>query len=413
MPPKFLLDTFPLSIEKWWWEQACQQWPEISEDKLLNLIRQEIVKQSDRFNKFRNFDCDAYGKRDLSILAYGNFYFSRSWTAMNFAIGEAIHLRGWNPPKNGPIRILDLGSGTGASGLSCLHTIRKSGLSNQIQLEAIDYSGKSLAFLRKLHLSQKDLWPDTQITTKRLDLKFPLDEIKRKKYDLILLGFSLNELLNEEENEQECFKQVLFSLPERLKSNGLAVITEPAQRGICHLLHKKCAEIIPDFKDLFIHSPYFNGKSCPLSQTNSKFFSHEVRKILPLSTVEKINRPLNLEVREVKFGLSMIGYLQPKILGKSHEICRIVSPLKKRKGTVSFVVINGDSNELTYELQRRNLPKEDLVNLMDLERGDILKINLAEDSSQEFRHRIQNLNQIQPIFMPRVRQDESSKNSSM
>ena len=126
--------------------------------------------------------------------------------------------------------------------------------------------------------------------------------------------------------------------------------------------------------------------------------------------MEKINRPLNLEVREVKFGLSMIGYLQPKILGKSHEICRIVSPLKKRKGTVSFVVINGDSNELTYELQRRNLYKEDLVDLMDLERGDILKINLAEDSSQEFRHRIQNLNQIQPIFMPRVRQDESSKN---
>ena len=84
-----ILPTFPSSIEEWWWKEALKRWPEMSEDKLLNLLRQEIVKQSDRFNKFREFDADAYGKRDLSILAYGNFYFSRTWTAMTFAMAEA------------------------------------------------------------------------------------------------------------------------------------------------------------------------------------------------------------------------------------------------------------------------------------------------------------------------------------
>ena len=118
MQNTLILPAFPSSIEEWWWKEAIQRWPEISEDKLLNLLRQEIVKQSDRFNKFREFDADAYGKRDLSILAYGNFYFSRTWTAMTFAMAEAHLFRCWNPPKKGPVRILDLGAGTGASGLS-------------------------------------------------------------------------------------------------------------------------------------------------------------------------------------------------------------------------------------------------------------------------------------------------------
>ena len=135
MTPTHTLPPFPNDIGEWWWEEAQSRWPDMSEDKLLNLLRQEIVKQSDRFNKFRNFDCDAYGKRDLSILAYGNFIFQNlechgffQWQK-HFTYGDGFHLKG-------PIRVLDLGSGTGASGLSCLQILRNAGIENHIQLEA-------------------------------------------------------------------------------------------------------------------------------------------------------------------------------------------------------------------------------------------------------------------------------------
>lgn len=406
MQPTAFLPPFPKAIEEWWWMQATNQWPELSEDKLLNLIRKELVQQSDRFNKFRNFDANAYGKRDLSILAYSNFYFSRTWSAMTFAMAEAIHLRGWKPPQKGPIRILDLGSGTGASGLSCLHTIRSLGIENHIQLEAVDYSNKSLAFLNKIHLAKKDLWPDTRVNTNRLDLKFPHDQRNRKKYDLILLGYSLNELLSEEpdDDEEECYKHLLYTLPTWLKSNGMAIITEPAQGNICHLLHQKCAELINDHGDLHIHAPYFNGMRCPLSLANSKFFSHEVRKIVPSPTVERINRPLNLEIREVKFGLCMIGYSSPRSIGEDYQVCRIISPLKKRKGTVSFIGMAADTNEYTYEFQRRNLQKDELNDLMNLVRGDIIKIDLeANDLSENARVRISGMEKLHPLFMPRIK----------
>ena len=402
MQNTLILPAFPSSIEEWWWKEAIQRWPEISEDKLLNLLRQEIVKQSDRFNKFREFDADAYGKRDLSILAYGNFYFSRTWTAMTFAMTEAHLFRGWNPPKKGPVRILDLGAGTGASGLSCLHYLRSQGVENHLQLEAVDYSSKSLAFLKKLHSSRNDLWTDSRVTTIRQDLKFSPSEDNRKKYDLILLGYSLNELL-EEVAEDSNYRQLLSSLPDLLKSNGMAIITEPAQRDLCHLLQQKCTELVDKNYNLNLHAPYFNGMPCPLAANNSKYFSHEVRKFKPAETVEKINRPLNLEIREVKFGLSMLGTARPMEIAKENQVCRIISPLKKRKGTVSFIGMSHKGIENNYELQRRNLLKEELKELMHLTRGDIIEIDgsFKTDPTSE-RIRIDELRQIKILFAPRL-----------
>ena len=402
MQNTLILPTFPSSIEEWWWKEALQRWPEMSEDKLLNLLRQEIVKQSDRFNKFREFDADAYGKRDLSILAYGNFYFSRTWTAMTFAMAEAHLFRCWNPPKKGPVRILDLGAGTGASGLSCLHYLRSQSLENHLQLEAVDYSSKSLAFLKKLHSSRNDLWTDSRVTTIRQDLKFSPSEDNRKKYDLILLGYSLNELL-EEVAEDSNYRQLLSSLPDLLKSNGMAIITEPAQRDLCHLLQQKCTELVDKNYNLNLHAPYFNGMPCPLAANNSKYFSHEVRKFKPAETVEKINRPLNLEIREVKFGLSMLGTARPMEMREDKLVCRIISPLKKRKGTVSFIGMSHKGIENNYELQRRNLLKEELKELMHLTRGDIIEIdgNFKTDPTSE-RIRIDELSQIKILFAPRL-----------
>ena len=173
--------------------------------------------------------------------------------------------------EKGPVRILDLGAGTGASGLSCLHYLRSQGVENHLQLEAVDYSSKSLAFLKKLHSSRNDLWTDSRVTTIRQDLKFSPSEDNRKKYDLILLGYSLNELL-EEVAEDSNYRQLLSSLPDLLKSNGMAIITEPAQGDLCHLLQQKCTELVDKNYNFNLHAPYFNGMPCPLAANNSEIF---------------------------------------------------------------------------------------------------------------------------------------------
>ena len=146
-----ILSSFPKIISDWWWNEATRNWPDFSKEKLLNTIRGEIVEQSDRFNKTRSFNSSSYGARDLSVLSYGNFFFARTWYAMTFALAEAFSYRNLGIPRKGPLRILDLGAGAGASGLASLSNLRKWGVENPISLEAWDYSGKSLATLKSLH----------------------------------------------------------------------------------------------------------------------------------------------------------------------------------------------------------------------------------------------------------------------
>jgi hypothetical protein len=235
-----------------------------------------------------------------------------------------------------------------------------------------------------------------------MDLNFSFNESDRKRYDLILLGYALNELLDEEGDDSN-YRQLLSSLPNMLKNNGLVIITEPAKSEICHTLQRNCTKLTKENKSTFLHAPYFNGMNCPLAENQSKYFSHEVRKMNPPSVMEKINRPLNLEIREVKFGLSILGLNQPKRLSHGERICRIISPIKKRKGTVSFIGMSGDGNEYTYEFQRRDLRKEELNEIMKLSRGDILKIaevtNLADNKE---RLRISLYENLTALFAPEI-----------
>ena len=70
-------------------------------------MRKEVVEQSDRFNKTRDFESSSYGSRDLSILSYGNFFFPRTWQAMSYALAEAYSFRDWKTPKKGPNKVVE------------------------------------------------------------------------------------------------------------------------------------------------------------------------------------------------------------------------------------------------------------------------------------------------------------------
>jgi hypothetical protein len=98
----------------------------------------------------------------------------------------------------------------------------------------------------------------------------------------------------------------------------------------------------------------------------------------------------------------MLGTNRPKDLGHGQQVCRIISPIKKRKGTVSFIGMASDGKEYTYEFQRRDLQKEELNDLLCLTRGDILTLkNMQATPDLSNRIRLHKMEQITPLFMPR------------
>lgn len=403
MKPSIELPEYPQEVEDWWWKQTVQQWPDLSEEKILNLIRKEIVLQSDRFNKTRSFDPQAYGSRELSILTYGNFFFPRTWKAMTLALSEAYSFREWNKPNKAPIRILDIGSGSGASGLSALFLLRKFNIENSISLDSWDYSGKSLSIQKNIHRGCFDLWNDTQIKTQRLDLRNEPPPQKKQRFDLILLGYSMNEILqNSDLNERvDWMKQILGML----STSGSILIVEPAEKEVCNNLHETTAFLSSKEKDVFIHAPYFNGAPCPFFSERTHYYSHEVRKISSSALIEKINNPLRLETREVKFGMTMVSKLPTRSFPQNSSQCRLVSPVRKKKGTISFIGIALDGNEYMYEIQRRSIAQDEAKILSKLERGDILEIKKGEQGKDPKRIRINQFQDISWPFAPRWKRE--------
>lgn len=390
------IPPYPQEMETWWWTKAVEKWPEASESRILNLLRDEIVVQSDRFNKARDFSPASYGSRDLSILAYGNFFFPRTWLQNTFVLAETMDLRGWKAPLKGPVRILDLGAGSGPAGLATLRLLRERGITNPIELRAVDYSGKSLAHLTRIHAENGHLWPRTSVTTDRIDLSKALPNKSSQSYDLVLLSSSLNEIAEGRDSSQ--IAKDLVGISEFLKPSGFLIVVEPALKDTCDRLHLASSAI--EVGSLHLHGPYFNGATCPFVLSGARYHSHEVRRRKPPEIVQRLNQPIGLSVKDHKFGFILLSPKKPISFDPGPSIIRLVSPVMKKKGVYSFIGIGGDAQERCYEIQIRDLRASHREFIGGMERGDVLLLRAWEAYEEGRRIRIPRADAIEILWKP-------------
>lgn len=401
--PTVGIPAYPEEIEVWWRDQAVRSRPEEGEAKTFGRLRGEIVRQSDLFNKERDFSPRSYGARDVSLLAYGNFFFPRTWTHLAHVLAEMIHFRGWTPPRKGPLRLLDLGCGTGAAGLSALRFLRTEDVSNPIRLRAVDYSGKSLDYLRRLHADLSRLWPDSTLKTERRDLREALDLRPKDRHDLVLLSSSFNEFVPAE--DVGAAASTLASLGQLLKPGGLLLVLEPALRVTAERLHLAAAQVAAG-GELHLHAPYFNGLPCPMAAEGSKHHSHEVRPWKAPATAQTLNAPLKLNLRDLKFSFIALSPKPPAPFPSGPDVLRLVSPMSKKKGHYRFVGIATDGKEYACEIQTRDLPTSERKTLERLNRGDVLRLNAPQPIGQENRLRLASIEDLEPLFSPALVQTD-------
>jgi hypothetical protein len=80
----------------------------------------------------------------------------------------------------------------------------------------------------------------------------------------------------------------------------------------------------------------------------------------------------------------------------------LVSPVRKRKGTISFVGIGSDGKEYRYELQRRDIKKDETKSILFLQRGDVLEIQGIVPGKDERQVRLPSSQAISLLFAPRI-----------
>lgn len=397
--------AYPDWLENWWLKQTAVHLgieQDTNDLSYLDPLIKDIQQLSDLFTTERPKHFSNYTQTPRSILAYGLFFFPQSFVRTLYVMAELLEFWKWLPQTKDkhPLRILDLGSGLGAVGTAAALMLRQFFPEQPITLHAVDHSSESLQWLKKLwndgdnanHF--KDLQLEASVGNA---LHFP-NLHNDKKYDLIVLGFSFNEIVSALSNEQKL--EWLKKLSLLLTPSGILIIIEPALQ--------KTAETLQHISDQWIAmqygfrwGPYLHQGTCPMLTVNSKtsankhnthskeYWNHEVREWQPPASIEYLNRTLwRHSTQNLKFSFTALSHQQPHILQSSPQLIRLVSPMSLMKTEFLFKGIAADGKLYTYHTAIRGFKKHDLKEFQEqFERGDIVFLEKIEamKNAAEFR----------------------------
>ena len=159
-------------VEAFWVERAKHAAGTASFEGALSRVIPVAAAVSDRFTTERPEQFRDYHQNSETLLAYGIFFFPQSWCRVRFALAEAADLRGWAVPADRPVRILDLGAGTGAAGLSAARWCLSRGAPSA-RLDAVDHSPAALRVLEELARATPAPRGDVRVATRAADLGGP------------------------------------------------------------------------------------------------------------------------------------------------------------------------------------------------------------------------------------------------
>ncbi len=358
-------------------------------------VESTIQVLSDGFTKERSQGFVDYTDTQIGQLAYGLFFFPRTWAMCRFPLNEIIQFRRWLPALDAktPFQILDLGCGTGAASLSAAHGLRQAGLSNQIEIHAVDHSRGALKQMEALlEAGSNQHFANCSLKTEvRELLNFP-PQLKQAHYHLILCSFALNEL-SASQREFDPVKW-LANLKPSLREGGLVLVIEPALRATARQLQATADHLIHE-NTYHNWGPYLHDGPCPMLK-GERFWNHECRRWTPPNSLELLNRKLWRSVSELKFSYTALGLNSAPAVHpsfpKGPQTCRLTSPISQKKGFLLWSGVGTDGAVHVYELQTRGMKKAEIKNLGKIERGTLLNFSALQAIGDPPRQRLPDAN---------------------
>lgn len=347
-------------IEAWWLNEARQAAKSHDDEAVLAALLPHVRSLSDLFTTERPQRFTDYAADALERAAYGLFFFPQTFTRVQFPLDEAVHLRSWRPAGE-PMRVLDLGSGTGGSLWGAVSALRRLFPGRRIVAEAVDHSLAALSTSRRLG---EALFADVALTTRAGDLRRSSAIVPGEHvYDLITVGFAFNEAFAAASDDEAAVG--LDALRRRLTPEGLLLVLEPALQPTARRLVRMREGLIA--AGAHVAGPCLHAGACPMAQ--GKVWCHEVRRWTPPASLSALNRRLHREVDVVKYSYLAVGrrpFAQPP-----KGAFRLVSALTEEKGRLRTMGCFDDGALREVEVQTRTLSKADHKRFYAWERGDV------------------------------------------
>ena len=346
---------YPSELEAHWLNVARAETNATSTRDILHRMLPDIVRLADRFTTSRPADSAIasapYLRDTRSCAAYSLFFAPQTYARLSHLLSELPPF----PETPIPLRVLDLGAGTGSASWALLDHLGR----RPVALTAWDHSRPALRCLHDLFSSLRHArWPEATLRTN----PSPLDEFatNSEKFDLILLHYVLNEL------PPESRRSLLSRAARALAPGGRLVICEPLVHDAGDYMRGLRAHAIEDLK-LQVLAPCPHALSCPLDGP-----CHDVRTWKLSQALQILNSVLHRDLRHLAYSLLV---LTPEAQPPSPLLrARVVGSPSHAKGQTVCPACCSDGHVHRIQLLHRDFDTLGRKELRHLERGQLLNL---------------------------------------
>jgi len=298
-------------------------------------------------------------------------------------------------PSHRPLRVLDLGAGLGACTLGALELLaartqgavdvrtsrdgQRLGSELRIHVDAVDVDAAGLELARTLC--------ERHAQTLRVELRFEAHVHAlsarppaglRGPYDLILLGFVLNELAHDDLDPGLHHATVLRAWSALLASDGALIALEPALRSSSRALQEARGHLIGPGGAPYVFAPCMHEAPCPLLARERDWCHERLRVPLP-EPIATVARQAGLRDTDLSYSYLTLCASPRSLAELSPEpdmLLRVVTAPLRSKGKLELGVC-GPGPVRTLRLLDRHA-RQHGPSLEQAGRGSVLQVRDAE-----------------------------------
>jgi SAM-dependent methyltransferase len=276
-------------------------------------------------------------------------------------------------PARPRLRVLDLGAGLGATSLGTARFLRRVGSSvERIELTAIERDPLSTRLLGALCEAVSALpgeFVPLNVEARALDLR-RLDA--RGPFDLVLLGFVLNELFLERDPSERIAARagLLRALAATLAPDGALIVLEPALRESARELMQTRDAVLQGADAPFVFAPCVRTAPCPML-ANERDWCHEALDFALPQALVPVARHAGLRYEGLSYA-ALVLTLAPRFTAPSPSLLRIVSDPRKSKGKLEYFGCSDGGYQRLTRLDREHSAANQSFEA--LRRGDVIEV---------------------------------------
>lgn len=284
-------------------------------------------------------------------------------------------------PKSKRLRVLDLGAGLGTTGLGAAAFLSAHAGIEHLHIDAVDNDGDALAVASLLcrHWTA-NAGLKIEYKTLQAALTPALFTRLSGSYDLIVLGFVLNELGETSDDAAAHHATWLERLCELLTEDGALIVLEPALRTHCRVLQTVRGMFASSGESPYVFAPCLHQEACPLL-TRERDFCHQRLPLALPETLVPIAHAAGLRDADLSYSYLTLRRVPGSLaeLRPPTPLHRVVSAPLGSKGKIEVGVCGPGGIEKLRRLDRHRSVLNQT--LSEAQRGTVLALHDAASTS--------------------------------